>query len=72
VAVNVGNTIHNNLNKFPTPTLKKHIFPFIFNMVHPFVLYQYIITQVRQQTQQYLEIVILVNIYGYMFQLILS
>jgi hypothetical protein len=31
-----------------------------------------IIIQVRQQTQQYLEIVILVNIYGYMFRLILS
>jgi hypothetical protein len=27
------------------------------------VLYQYIIIQVRQQTQQYLEIVILVNIF---------
>jgi hypothetical protein len=28
--------------------------------------------QVRQQTQQYLEIVILVNVYGYTFRLILS
>ena len=41
-------------------------------MVHHVLLYQYIIIQVRQYTQQYLEIVILVNIYGYMFWLILS
>jgi hypothetical protein len=33
-------------------------------MIHPVVLYQYIIIQIRQQTQQYLEIVILVNIQG--------
>jgi hypothetical protein len=41
-------------------------------MIHPVVLYQYTIIQVRQQTQQYLEIVILVNIHGYMFRLTLS
>ena len=41
-------------------------------MVHLVVLYQYIIIQVRQYTQQYLEIVILVSIYGDMFRLILS
>jgi len=40
-----------------------------FNMIHPVVLYQYIIITVRQQTQQYLEIVILFNIHGYMFRL---
>jgi hypothetical protein len=43
-----------------------------FNMIHSVVLYQYIITQVRQLIQQYLEISMLVNIYGYMFRLILS
>jgi hypothetical protein len=32
----------------------------------------YIIIQVRQKTQQYLQISMLVNIYGYMFRLILS
>ena len=41
-------------------------------MIHPVVLYQYIIIKVCQQTQQYLEIEILFNIYGYMFRLILS
>jgi len=41
-------------------------------MIHPVLLYQYIIITVRQQTQQYLEIVILFNIYGHMFRLILS
>jgi collagenase-like PrtC family protease len=40
-------------------------------MIHPVVLYRYIIIQVRQKTQ-HLEIEILVNIYGYMFRLILS
>jgi hypothetical protein len=34
-------------------------------MIHPVVLYQYIIIQVRQQTQKYLEIVILVNMATY-------
>ena len=45
---------------------------FFFNMIHPVVLYQYIIIEVRQYTQQYLETVILFNIHGYMFRLILS
>jgi len=32
-------------------------------MIHPVVLYQYIIIKVLQYTQQYLEIVTLLNIY---------
>jgi hypothetical protein len=36
-------------------------------MIHPFVLYQYIIIQVRQQTQQYVEIVMVVIIVSHIY-----